>query len=893
MVMRESKQLSAPAITSQQVQQSSVGNVAQDTNKFAAGGPSTTDRLLGVLLPAGQKLASQAFQNGLEEQYLSGVTQAATVKSEADLETQPLTSDWTKAGYRDTIARSAVAKQQAQLAADLPTLAEGTPEEFQQYQAQRRAELLPQLEGMSRTQRAAMFGQMAQDSVADAGRYTAARTAHVLAVEQKSIRQGLTARLERMEAAKGSLPLYEAEARGFVTELYKSTLVNPKLTKEMRDDMIAQAAEFAAKGEHVMVYEMLKTQRFAVGGGKPDETLFDQLDYKTQIKIQTAQDAALTKVASTRSSGFEVRNAAMLASWADDTVPVTQTFEEVNGYMDEQAAANLLPTGKHESMLKAWAVAKARDGSALHGAGAWAGGNIQEMSRLGLDDAKGAQGWMKLNKDMPVQQQVETLGSIAASTGSMAASKQVGAYAGQALRALGASDTIDVGQATVAYTAVQMSRSSPDKNPYATARMLEGVDPEQRALVGYMQREMEAGVTDPVMVINNARAKAQYAIDNKDTISAYTSAARKADETYALSLDYDGWVGQAASGVAGWFGGGQSTEQKLMPDAPYYFGTSDAQKGELMRGPKLALTVELKAERDRDPFASDAQRQQQALANLDNRTLRVAGAPLIMPKGSDIYNTFNVPKGTAPFEVEEAIASLVPVEGNTRVAYAVDSDNRLTWTKIDQDGKNQGSGTLNAADVAARVADQLEQRGAEANELEGAGVTVTKGEHSVTFNGQNTYGADLPTMLQLRKDIVESEGITNQSYADGKGGATSFGVGVNTGNSFTEKPEGAQGQYTQQQIDRSFNKASNAALGTATSAMKSAGVSGKEWTLFFGELAYQRPATARDPSLLAAVKLGDKPRAIQALLESPVFKDPKVPDERKGRYLKKLNDAMR
>lgn len=189
--------------------------------------------------------------------------------------------------------------------------------------------------------------------------------------------------------------------------------------------------------------------------------------------------------------------------------------------------------------------------------------------------------------------------------------------------------------------------------------------------------------------------------------------------------------------------------------------------------------------------------------------------------------------------------------------------------------------------------ENLERDAAIASNQIGPGKIVSKGGASVQFNGQNTAGFNPGEMLLLREDIVNSEGVTDVAYGDGKvvKGNRAFGVGISqTGKRFQE-PLGRDGKYTQTQINNTFLEASNDAAEEAAKVMRGTGLAGADWLRFLGELSYQSPASARDKDMLAYIQLGNVDQAVSALQNTNAYKD--SPPERQEAYIKKLRKAMK
>lgn len=868
-----------------QVRGTAITDVRPDFARYQEG-ESTSDRIVGSMFKAGGQLAEKAFNNDLEEKYLEGVQAAATGKSESDLETNPLTADWTKAGYRDTMGRNAMAQSQAKLATDMPTLVQGTPEQFAEYMASNRKPLVDQLGGMSKQQRAAQFGQLALDQAAATKRYTAGRTAYVMQQEQASIQTSLSARRMNMDAAKGDPELYMTEVNGFVSSLYKDVWQNPKLTNAARIDMTQQAAEFAASSDNVAVHAAMQTMKFDFPDGTSGPML-SKLPWDAQVKVDKAQRSAMDRVKVVRAGEFETWAAASTAAWEDKTVGVNQTYEEVVGQLDKAQSAGILSVGKRESILGSYFKAVARNNSNGRAAQAYATGDTAAMHGMNVTPEQGLAAFMKATKDQPMDKVVGQLLATGNNNGMDNALTAAGTLLKPAISQLGYSDEINPDNAKLVYQTAAALQQSYTTNPGAYSKFMQGMDSDAQDMFMYMREAQANGMADPLTVVKWSRAQILQDKQAGGVRTARVAAAQKEDATAVQDIGDRQLLGTLSQSAKAFISADADTRKRLGTGRAWF--ESEDRTAEVRATGQLAYAEELALVAKTNPFMSASGRQSKALASLGARTVDTESGPLIMPKGQSLQSYFGVPAYADQEFVGKAIDGLYkPADGN-RIAWTTTADNQLLYRELSKDNKIVKSGLVDPKQVAPKVQENLDKEAAAAATHSGPGVVVksTNGA-SVQFNGTNTAGVDAGAMLQLRRDIVQSEDIKDTAYPDA--GGKSFGVGIHQTNTHYQAP-GPTGKYTQGQINESFLKASDDAARTAVKVMTNANVKGDAYLRLFGELAYQSPNSARDPELLAYISLGSKDGAMRALKATPAYKN--SPTERQASYVRKLEQAMR
>lgn len=889
MVMRQSGPINieTPQGTPQ-VRQSGVGNVAPDVAKFASRsaikGQSTTDRILSSLIPVGQRVAQDAFKEQTEQRYLEGVQAAAEGKSEDELSTNPITSDWTKAGYRDTAGRLAVSQQQAQLQIDMPKLVQGTPEDFRKYQSEKRKPLLDQMEGMSKKQRAAMFAQLANDTVTDQKKYTVGRQKWVLDQEQKSIQQAMTVRRSNLDAAKGDMTLYSQEVNGFVGAIYKDVWQNPKLTEGLQQDMTRQAMEFASSSDNVAVYEAMKNTQVKFSDGKTG-TMMSRLSFEDQIKVDKAHRGAMDRVKVTRSQDFETWVAATTTAWKDPNIGATETYEEIDQQLKTADSYGILGLGKRESILKDYFHAKAINADNGVLAKAFAVGDQQTLFDRSKKPQDGINAWLKAQKGQPLPQTVQGLMAIGNNTGQDNALQKAGELIKPAFAAFGYSDEIDPTNAKLVTDTLQALSVAEQTNPGARSKFIQTLEPAQQDMALYLVEAQREGIADSVTAIRYARSKQ---LQDKQTGGLRTEAvanARKEDAAVVQEIDDRQILGALSQSAKSWFSADAATKQRLGTRRAW-FENAD-RTAEVRAQGQIALSEELSIVGQTNPFMTADSRKSKALAAVGARTVDTESGPLIMPRGQSVQSFFGVPAYADQAYVGKAVDRMMqPGDGN-RLAWNIDPTNKLIYREFNKDGKVVKSGMLDPKSVAPVVQQQLDEEAAQQSKQIGPGIETD----GVRFNGLNTANVDAGAMLDLRKDILKSEGVSSKAYPDGKVGEQSFGVGIHQSNNHYQRPLGRDGSYTPGQINDTFMRASNDAAEMAQKSMRSIGVKGDKYVRFFGELAYQSPGSARDPDLLAHISLGNKREAVEALKQTAAYKN--SPDDRKARYVAKLESAMR
>ncbi len=858
--------------------------------KFAKGA-STADMLVSELLQVGGNLAQQGIKNSQEDAYLKGVQQASKVASEEELESSVFTREWTKAGYRDANGRNAQAQFQADLATQIPLLAEKGQEAFDQYLSEARERLSGQLTGMSRQQRAAGFAQLSTDIAGAQKKFTAARAKYIIGQETRSIQTSFAARRNNLDLAKGDPETYDVEVGAFAGAVYKDIWQNPRLPIDQRIELTRQAVEYAASSDNTAVYNRLKTMQFEFGDGTKG-TLLSKLPFEDQIKLDKAQRQAMDRVKTIRASQFEDALARQQAEWNDpDGSGPTITYDELRGQLDVATEAGILSSSRRGSIQRDFFMAEARNGSNGTVAQAFAAGDFATLQSLGKSQEDGLKAYLKAHRTDSYQDTVQGLLAIGNNHGFDAAFTKVGELVAPAIAQVGYDKEINPDSAKLVHGLVLALDQAEGTNPGVYAKTLQSLNNEGQNLMLFVREAQRNGISDPLTAVQFARDQQLKYSAPGSIVPNLISEAQRADAKSVREIGDRQLLGTISGYAKSFFSGDAAARQRLSTGRAWF--ENEARTAEVRAGAQLALAEELSIISRTSPFLPDDARVSKALGAIAARTVDTESGPLIIPRGTTVQRFFGTPQYADQAYIGKAIDELVPVADGQRIAWSATPDGQLIYRKFDQDGRVAESSVFDPQSVAAKVQDNLEKEASEQSYQTGPGKIVTRGGSSVQFNGENTAGFDPRSMLLLREDIVDSEGVTNVAYGDGKvvKGNKAFGVGISQTGDYYQAPQGRDGLYTPRQINETFRDASNAAADVAARSMAATGLTGPDWLRFLGELAYQSPKSAQDSELLAHISLGNKEDAINRLRQLPAFKN--SPTERQATYIKKLEKALR
>lgn len=863
------------------------------------------------------KMADIEFSN----LYLEGQASVGVVKSEEELQGNPLTRDWKVAGYRDTMGKLALADLQATFMQDLVSLREKNPEDLQAYLAERRQKLLPALAGMSREARATMAGQMLLQDRDATARWTGEHAKFIIEQKHQAISTQANTMLRGVFAAQSLARAGEIQPENLTETLRAASGVmvgsmweDASLPRELKQQLTFETVQNALTQGGVEFYDYLRDTAIPdqLLGGKAStaSTLISRLTPEQQQKLATAYVEANQKTKAARGH-LALETVANIQAQID-AGQYTGTFDTLKSQLLPILAADNISGDTYRSMLNSFADKQYKGQMATGLAEAGVRGDIQYAYSLG----KGPEDMIKAMEQtygklgMTSAQQMMSF-ATAGDNGLPGAYKKVGEYLGATLsQVIGSKDGTVLPQHMANLRAIfdRMEKSEKAGNTTTRTETLAGLGEDQRIFAERVYRAtrstQDGGNGD---TLDYAIA---WARDLQEKETALTPAARAAKASNQAAeankaidgLESRGLIGSLWLGAKALFSSNAQVEQKLLPaDAVYksqtWFGSSPTVQfySEQARG---ALRDEFNHVSLLRPFATQDEILTVAKANVAGRTITVGQFPLFMPRGVDLQQTFGVGPGNqaAIGKALDGILQSTVKDSRWQMLY---SQGRLYAQEIDKDGARVGNGMFISPDqVKTRIAEDTAKESKAANERFGSGKTVQMDNLSVKYSGWNNAGVQNDWMLDFRDNLVKNEGVRSVVYKDSVGRNT-VGVGVAEGNPNYPKP-GPDGKITSEQASASFVGATEDAARAGASIAKRVGVDNKAGFMLMSELAYHSGTNFlfrkdgpgdENRAFVRAVRAGDPLAAVEAFKGTAAYRV--SGDTRREHYVALIHQAMR
>lgn len=871
----------------------SVGRTTGGGGHTVVAGDSTwQDRLLGNVLGQAQQIAMVAFQNQEREAYIAGQTAQLLGKSVEELEGDPLTQDWQRAGYQDNATKVALAEAQANFMADLPELARGTPEELQSYLAKRRRDLVPTLQGMTKSAQAQAFDAILSLDAQSVNAYTPARAKYIVgertAAASTSVRtalSGLSAIAAQVQTGETSLESYQSTVQGAGKTILGNTLGDESLPTNVRQQLFAQAIDLSMADGLTNLYEFF---RDSVDG--ESRSILGELPMRDQVKLAEKYSKLRTKQVTDAQLTAHTDVAMLRASIANSTFEgspqdvFTRTREWVaNGILTPAQAGTLVAQAAN---MKGQSEEDSTLVTALNA------GQYHIIDALGKTPAQAVKAFTKqlaLNNadDTTIEQSLRILGQRepAALT---EYSKRVGRNFHQVRAGIDGDIPNDAIESVLGIVDTY-SELKRDGNYNGAAAVLTGLSEEDRITVARINDLVSTGI---------ARPDAVRTAVMEDRVNAARTPSEKAGMSSmykSLSLTDIAESTSAASTLTQWM----TTAKGLLPLTDTAFSELRPKAGVLSQGrADIDSAALLQAEHDfRTEYLKEANRleatqpylagnkevlMQTVEAALVDRAIVTDSGVVFIPQGSSLLSKFNLPT-EAKRDLGIAISILTrPTRQDSRVRVRFDDDGRLVAQElIVKTGQPVGTPYyVSDADIKSTVKSLIDRGAAKAGEpFKG---TTYKGKTGVpvTFNGENSVGVPADWQFNLRKDLIKYEDVRDTIYPDAANPEImTGGVGVASTNTYWQahlKGRKHGDVLTQAEINESFAAASNEAGAAARRVMSEAGLYGKETYRFLAHVAYQAGTGALQSKstykeLVNSMKEGDDVKALTALSKTGVF----------------------
>lgn len=744
------------------------GYVAPDVQQFMTTqavetpriGPSSTDRVLSSLLQVTGKLADQAVQVSREEAYLAGAAQASTIKSESELQTNIATSDWTTAGYRDTVGRLKAASIEAEIAEDMPQQREKSPEEFATYLAGKRNDLMGSLEGMSLQQRKAMFQQTLLNERAAIKKHGAEHYKFILETENKSIRSAIYAANTNMNTAKLESPngsaveVYNAAVDAAYGTANSSIVNNPKLPPQAKAKLLEEFAAAALDSDNYALFLKMQNTNTALPDGTQAPMLSMVLP-EDQIKLSGMYRESLKRTEGLRNMQYQGDMAKMLADWENPTTPL-QSEKDVLRFLETGIRNKVITDEKYRETLQQYyklSEKKATQGSL---ANAFAVGDQRTMLALGKTRTEGLKAFVEANAARMTQPQlVDQLFTVGVNTQQEEAFKEVGYILAPAFAQLGNRETMSPDAAAgVAQTLQRLDAAEQAGLQGAYASFLSAFQPEVQTKIGYIREQLKARV-DPVTAITTATARVLEEAKMEPAMRAALAQTKANDRVKAVQdiQPRDLWD-TAVLGVKSLFSADAAA--KLDLTVRQKWGESSLSANNMMQQARLEYSKALDQIASRSPGLGPEELKSAALADVKARTINLAWGPLVVPQGFTPQSYFGTERSTPNDRIASALTEyLKPAPGN-RATFTIGVNGQLAVQEMNADGVPVKAGMLvNPKEVAKLVGLQQDKLNSAYQQNFGAGVSRPTTGGVVRYNGDNTANVDNPLMRQFRDDLAD------------------------------------------------------------------------------------------------------------------------------------------
>lgn len=853
-------------------------------------GPNASDvQVLQQMLQSGAQVMQTKIDMDRQEAYLSGSAAAASGEVESGLQTSPLTSSWTTAGFRDTTARLALASSEAQLMREMPQLREKSPDVFAATLAQRRSQLMPQLQGTSIPARQSLMAQIATSDRAAIVRHGQEHGQFILDQKSQAIQTGISTRAKLLDASKGT-PSYASEVTAYVAAAYGSTFGDASLPPELQQRLFGDTLQHALTSGNLAVYEQAISVPLPLPDGSTRAPIH-QLPLERQTQLGSQYRQAL-KYAGERLSLQEVDQLATLkAQFSDPQNQDLPPMEQVQGLYRRHYESGAWSDEKYVSEMSAAYRAYYAKDKAQTAAAAWSSGNSGLMLSRDITPEEGAKAHVKnllANGATPA----EVVSSLVAmgTAGREGALKVLGSTVSQAYKHLGVREEIDpTDAAVIAQVSQAVDHFEAIGNKAAVAELYSGM-PDDAREVAFLYRAALGLEKDPQRAAVIAR---QRWLERQ----ALTPAQRGANVAANAKNNRDYTEGMEARGALGRLY--DSTLGRLFPTSAGQLLPRGEMWGQHPVVDEQVAIMRMEMENEMDylagvnPSQPLEARAEEATANLLARTIPTAHGNVYLPRGSSIQSLFKVAQSdTTPDRVGKAIDRLVENTGAEfdRALVQVGPTGQLMLDFYNADGERLPSSMQVEPASVGGVLDRLAEEEAERGRQ-----MYSKGlkQQGVRYDGQNSAGVEPQVAAAIRGNLVKNEGVKMKVYKDTKGVLT-VGVGVSERNTYWPQGLKVGDEITPEQASVLFEQASNEALNVAWTFQQRAGLKGPAWTTLLAEMAYQSGDVSKQEQVLRmahAVVENNGAAAHEALRKTNAFQASGA--DRKSHYSFLLDNILR
>lgn len=839
--------------------------------------------VLKALFGVGTQLVDGWIDAERQEAYLKGAGARIAGQAEEEMETNIFTRSWQVAGHRDTNGTLALANYEAELLADMQKLREMSPEDAGKYIAAKREGLQPTIAGMSRDGRSKSFTQLMGIDQTVMKKQATEHQKFIIEQKTKALTVSAGVAMDAVTATQGDPSAHTAAQERLMLWLADNVYTNPGLPVDVKEQMVVDILSQSMRDGNLSLYNLGRQLKVGKTAGGQDITMFNALTFENQMKLSKAYE-----------SGKNLNQAQTSQSWWANLLDMDTSVQAGDAYsygtyadhVDQGIQAGFIsPTAGHSMKMKySKEMMEAEQSANL--VSAYESGNYDDMARSGMTYKKIADSvesmWVTANPDLTAKDIAVRHLEIATRTGNPAAHKRAGELIQPSIGSLmtSKSEEINPTQAQIIAQVTALVDESERKGfTMARSNVLSSLDAPQQAFMSAVMEGIRVQGLDPTDAIMAAR-------ENVRRAEAMTPAHKREhlrvqdkvnSEILQKAGDPNTFWNSLIRTPAALFGIGESARYSdVRPDSA---GSDSSVTAQRQYQVQLALGEELNALDNTGITLSGADKEKAALAGVVKRLIPTEGSALIVPRGTDMVGMFGLEPSYDREAIGRALGKAAFRDGLTPVYQMQEGMIRVDYYNDRGDFTAVATEVLDPKGVGEVARQQRRDGDVRADAAYGQGTTV-KGPNgaAVTYNGDNSARVPNVVAKSVRDSLVKFEGVRNQAYPDGKGGKTSVGVGINSGNpDVYGKIEFADGVASNASISTSFMEASNRAMTMAVNTLESVDLydpNNEPLISLMTNLIYQRPAGIREHGepLLRAIRDGNGADAVKAVQEFHAFK---------------------
>lgn len=921
-VLRESQGMQAPGVRSAELQQSGAGAASQDVAKFlnkaetfnAIQGPGKITevnqsgfQLLSTIFGDASKLAFKGADIAREEAYLRGIAAASTGQVEGEIESNMLTRSWATAGYRDTVGQLRIAESEAKIQRDMLTMREKSPAEFAKVLENRRKELLPSFDGMSRQARSTVFGQLATSDRAAIQQHGTEHSKFIVDTRTRTINSSIGTRATLMQAARGT-PYYGDEVNAFLATTFSQTL-GSDLPYEVSSKLMSQALSFTLSQGNLDVYNEASRSEVEFPDGTRG-TILSRLPLPIQEQLGDAYRKGMTTLATEGGRQWHAAMGQMRADLDNPNVPFP-TYEQYRQNIETGIDNGFMTVKESQAKFKEYWDAASKHSQSEFIAKAFFQGDTDAIGRSGnsMGEAAKLTSQYLVAQGMPTKERALAMLNLGANGGYAEAYNEVGAVVTAAVRNFGrAAEINETDLGIVQGVTTAMSAMSERGDSAALQNVLAGMpadarmffamytenlrkDPNpQSAALATREQILEATAISPAVRQNTQLEQASENRKLADSLTTQGFFAWATPSFRAKSIASDTVRPLSFKTLGVWRSDPVQTQQEL-------YKARSAVREEL---DMLSLT---------NPNMDAEARYNAAVGAVASRTYETEDGRVYLPRDLDADKFFGTNTSDSRGSIAQGMTEFAETQRKQpgdRVLFTVDPGGTMSAVRYNEDGVYVGRTQVDPKDIGATIRARHAKDAAKQDKLAGAGTTrqrkdpVSGEMAAVNFNGKSDGPVAPSVAYQFRQRLIDHEGIRNTVYKDGepdKNGKQwyAFGIGINQKSGLWPEQYKEGDVVPQEVINETFAKASNAALRAGADTQAQFNLRGPEWTKLLAEMAYQGgPYSPKKPGYAAMFKGvadGDVKAAIAGLRDSNPWKYSK--GDRRIQYEMSLERAMK